>query len=60
MVIVKFDFICVLCNQKDDFYIMPQKVKVGNNDFRNSLTNYQMQCKKCGKNYLLKIDIKAL
>jgi len=52
------DFKCRIC-EKEDFYIMPLKKKV-NNDFVNSLISYNLQCKSCGKNYILRFTIKAI
>jgi len=53
------DFICKLCNQSKNWYIMPLKKKAGNSYIR-SLTQYQIICKKCKKEYILQIKIKAV
>lgn len=58
MLDVKFNFKCPLCNDID-FYVMPLKKKVGT-DFINSETEFNLQCKKCGKNYILTLGIKAI
>jgi len=58
MLTVKINFQCPLCN-KVDFYVMPLKEKI-RNDFINSNTKFNLQCKKCGKSYILKFNIKAV
>lgn len=58
MVKATIDFKCKLC-ENTDFYVMPLKKKI-NNDFINSIDKYNLQCKSCGKNYILKFNIKAL
>ncbi len=60
MLTAKLKFRCELCNNGQSFYIMPMKEKVGKNDFINSNTKFSIQCKKCGKNYLLKFIIRTV
>jgi len=50
---------CKICS-KSNFYIMPLKKKVNNNDFINVINKYNLQCKNCGKNYILTFNIKAI
>jgi len=58
MIKATINFKCKICNKKS-FYAMPLKKKV-NNDFINSVDKYNLQCKNCGKNYILKFNIKAV
>jgi len=45
------------CNNKTEWYAMPLKKKIYNNDFITSLNEYELQCKKCKKSYILKFSI---
>ena len=60
MLTAKLKFRCKLCNNAQSFYIMPMKERVGKNDYINSPTRYNIQCKKCGKNYILKFSVRAV
>ena len=58
MIILNIDFKCKMpeCGNSTEWYAMPIKKKV-NNDFISSLTEYEIQCKKCKKSYILKFSI---
>lgn len=58
MITIKLQFKCKLCNHID-FYVMPLKEKI-RNDFINSMTKFNLQCKKCGKNYILSFNVKVI
>lgn len=60
MITAHLKFKCKLCNNAQNFYIMPLDEKVGKNDFVHSLANYRLSCKKCGQDYILKFTIKLL
>ena len=60
MIKASIRFKCKLCGNDKNFYIMPLFEKVGEKDYINSKTRYKLQCKECGKNYLLTFNIKAL
>ena len=60
MITAKIKFRCELCNNAQSFYVMPIKEKTKSGSFINSVTNYNLQCKKCGKNYMLRFNIKAV
>jgi len=58
MILINLDFKCKLC-EHSVFFVMPLKEKV-NNDFINSINKYDLQCKKCGKHYILNLNVKAI
>lgn len=60
MITVKLNFVCILCSEKEKFYIMPEKIKTISKDYINSTDKFNLQCKKCGKNYQLQIKIQAI
>lgn len=60
MIITKTKFKCKLCGNAQKFYIMPLKIQTQSGSFINSTDKYNLQCKKCGKNYILQISIKAV
>ena len=60
MITAKVKFRCKLCNNAQSFYVMPLKEKTKTGDFINCLDKYNLQCKKCGKNYILEIKIKTV
>jgi hypothetical protein len=60
MLTCKVDFKCILCDEEENFYIMPFKEKTKDNSFLNSLNRFLIQCKKCGKNYTFKFKIEAV
>ena len=55
----KIDFKCILCGNKQHWYISPLEEKKGSS-FVHSLTAYKVICKHCGKTYILKFNIKAV
>ncbi len=60
MITSKINFSCILCGEKERFYVMPEKIKTISKDYINSVTKFNLQCKKCGKNYRLNIKIEAI
>lgn len=57
--VFKFKIKCLLCgNRRDeDFYIMPLDEKTISGDYVRSNTKYRIQCKKCGIDFLLDINL---
>jgi len=60
MIILKINFKCPMCENNKDFYLMPLKERTSGNDYVDSLTKYEMKCKKCGKSYIISYDIKIV
>ncbi len=59
MLTMNLDFECSLCG-KEDFYIMPEKIKTISKDYTRSITEYEVVCKHCNKTHTLTINIDAL
>ena len=57
MITLKLNIRCVLCGQKEHFYIMPRKEKVSVNDFINSPSRLEIMCKKCGERYDMQLKV---
>lgn len=55
----KIDFKCKLCDNTQNWYIMPVDIKAGNS-YVHSLNDYRVVCKKCGQDYILSFKIKLL
>lgn len=60
MITAKLKFKCKLCNNAQSFYVMPLKKKTKSGSFVNSVTEYDLGCKKCGKHYVLKFNIRMV
>lgn len=60
MITAKLDFHCILCGENKNFYIMPEKIKTISKDYVNSTDKFNLQCKKCGKNYRLTMKIEGI
>lgn len=60
MITAKLEFTCVLCGNKNKFYIMPLEEKVNSGDFIHSPNKYKIVCKNCKKTYVLTLTIKAV
>ncbi len=60
MLTAKIQFRCRLCDNGQSFYLMPIKEKTKTGSFTNSIYRYDIQCKKCGKHYILKFGIEAI
>jgi len=60
MLTAEFDFRCKLCGNTVEYYIMPMDETVKSGDIIRSCDTFKIQCKQCGKNYLLKFLVKEL
>jgi len=60
MFTAELDLKCKLCGNKDEYYIMPLDEKVKSGDIIRSCDTFKVQCKQCGKNYIIKILIKEI
>ena len=60
MITAHLDFSCILCGQKQSWYIYPLSEKTKSGDYINSVNRYKLGCKKCGYNYILEFTIKPI
>lgn len=59
MIHLKILFTCQMCGNNKNFYAIPIDKKAGNS-YIHSLKEFKLQCKDCGKDYLLNYNIKGL
>jgi hypothetical protein len=59
MITAKLDFACVLCKNRQSWYIMPMKQKTISKDTIRSMTKFELVCKKCKQSYMLTLKIKT-
>ena len=57
MIYCKIDYPCKLCGNKQSWYISPLEEKTISGDYVNSVTKFEITCKKCGQRYLLQFNM---
>ena len=60
MLTAEFELKCKLCGNKKEYYIMPADEKVKSGDIIRSCDTFKVQCKLCGKNYVVKFIVEEM